>query len=846
LCHKYQEEEKMKKGKRFLCLLLVVALTLSIMSTGVLAATANNAPADEATAQSLSGDLFKDLTSALESIKSKLTDSSLVKQLNDLLTSGSQKISDWQSFFGDLFKHDVNGTNALIASILKSNAANNQSMLTALANAFSELTDAQVKNLTQALSVDNINYLLDTLHKNNTAAFDKLVSLLPSTKAAEVLKDAMAGNKELLGDLIGAFNADDLTTILQNFNDDQLQALTKALGSNQSAFQTVINNLPSAKLADLLKNFNSADLPAVIENLSPANLTKALEDLTASNVAALMDVLKGNTDAMNALVKNLPSSRLAEALKTFNEDNLNALLNVLNSDNMAKVLDNLSATSLANALKTLDNGNLAKILDNMSATKLAEALKTLDNGNLAKILDNMSATKLAEALKSLAPLDLNNLVNQFSPAKLAEILKNLDTTSLVDLLKTLSTNKLNGLKALISAMDPQQLLTALETLKAENIDAFKALLNSDALTAIMKNLTSGQLVDALAAANKDNIQALMDVLTGNSVLAKNLLLALKELNAQSLENLLNLLSKSEIADLLSKLGLTGIEDLLKNLSNNDIISLLKNLFAKGFSFEEISNFLKSLINGSSDSSFISRIKAILDKLKSLLTGDTDISDDKTPLADAGMLNSTDHNAYVSGYPNGTFKPTGRLTRAEAAQMLYNLLTDTARTMYSSSSNSFSDVSADKWYNVPVSTLTSAGAINGYANGTYRPAQNITRAEFTKILVAMYGVDSTATCSYNDVSSSNWAYQYIATAAKLGWIAGYSDGSFKPGQPITRAETVTILNRVLSRSFDTSFTGSVRTFVDVQRGLWYYNDVMEAANGHTYTRTGTVETWTALK
>jgi Mg/Co/Ni transporter MgtE len=784
LCHKYQEEEKMKKGKRFLCLLLVVALTLSIMSTGVLAATANNAPADEATAQSLSGDLFKDLTSALESIKSKLTDSSLVKQLNDLLTSGSQKISDWQSFFGDLFKHDVNGTNALIASILKSNAANNQSMLTALANAFSELTDAQVKNLTQALSVDNINYLLDTLHKNNTAAFDKLVSLLPSTKAAEVLKDAMAGNKELLGDLIGAFNADDLTTILQNFNDDQLQALTKALGSNQSAFQTVINNLPS--------------------------------------------------------------SRLAEALKTFNEDNLNALLNVLNSDNMAKVLDNLSATSLANALKTLDNGNLAKILDNMSATKLAEALKTLDNGNLAKILDNMSATKLAEALKSLAPLDLNNLVNQFSPAKLAEILKNLDTTSLADLLKTLSTNKLNGLKALISAMDPQQLLTALETLKAENIDAFKALLNSDALTAIMKNLTSGQLVDALAAANKDNIQALMDVLTGNSVLAKNLLLALKELNAQSLENLLNLLSKSEIADLLSKLGLTGIEDLLKNLSNNDIISLLKNLFAKGFSFEEISNFLKSLINGSSDSSFISRIKAILDKLKSLLTGDTDISDDKTPLADAGMLNSTDHNAYVSGYPNGTFKPTGRLTRAEAAQMLYNLLTDTARTMYSSSSNSFSDVSADKWYNVPVSTLTSAGAINGYANGTYRPAQNITRAEFTKILVAMYGVDSTATCSYNDVSSSNWAYQYIATAAKLGWIAGYSDGSFKPGQPITRAETVTILNRVLSRSFDTSFTGSVRTFVDVQRGLWYYNDVMEAANGHTYTRTGTVETWTALK
>ena len=229
-----------------------------------------------------------------------------------------------------------------------------------------------------------------------------------------------------------------------------------------------------------------------------------------------------------------------------------------------------------------------------------------------------------------------------------------------------------------------------------------------------------------------------------------------------------------------------------------------------------------------------------------ITGSTDISDSSTPLADAGMLNSTDHIAYVNGYPNGAFKPAGNLTRAEAAQMLYNLLTDTSRSMYSSSSNSFTDVPAGKWYNVPVSTLANAGVINGYGNGTFGPGRNITRAEFTKIIVAMYGVDSTATCSYSDVPTSSWAYQYIATAAKLGWVGGYSNGTFAPGKPITRAETVTILNRVLSRSFDTSYTGSLKTFFDVPNGQWYYNNVMEAANGHTYTRNGSSETWTGTK
>jgi len=230
---------------------------------------------------------------------------------------------------------------------------------------------------------------------------------------------------------------------------------------------------------------------------------------------------------------------------------------------------------------------------------------------------------------------------------------------------------------------------------------------------------------------------------------------------------------------------------------------------------------------------------------------TDISESGTPLSGGAMeLDSTDHRAYINGYSNGTFRPAGTLTRAEAAQMLYNLLTSESRSKYYVTTNSFTDVNAGKWYNAAVSTLANAGVVSGYADGTFKPAIAVTRGEFVKMIVAMYGVNPSASASYSDVSSANWAYQYVATASAQGWMGGYPDGTFRPGRSISRAEAVTFLNRVLGRSCDTSYAAanarSLKTFSDIATGAWYYGAVIEAANGHNYTRNGGAETWTGLK
>jgi len=180
-------------------------------------------------------------------------------------------------------------------------------------------------------------------------------------------------------------------------------------------------------------------------------------------------------------------------------------------------------------------------------------------------------------------------------------------------------------------------------------------------------------------------------------------------------------------------------------------------------------------------------------------------------------------------------------------MLYNLLTDDSRAQYYITTNSFTDVSAGKWYNAAVSTLANAGVIDGYKDGTFKPDRAITRAEFIKLVVAMYGVSENASASFTDLSASNWAYKYIATAAAKGWITGYTDGSCGAARNMQRGEAVTFMNRVLGRTCDTSYVSANRaslvTFTDVPTGLWCYGAVMEAANAHTYTVSGTSETWT---
>lgn len=232
---------------------------------------------------------------------------------------------------------------------------------------------------------------------------------------------------------------------------------------------------------------------------------------------------------------------------------------------------------------------------------------------------------------------------------------------------------------------------------------------------------------------------------------------------------------------------------------------------------------------------------------------TTIGDDDTPAASAPAavtLDRTDHIAYVSGYPDDSFRPNGAITRAETAAGLYRLLSAETRTAYASDTNSFADCYPDAWYNDAVSTLANAGILNGYSNGTFRPDAPISRAELTAVVLRFYAASEGADAAdaFTDVAGS-WARVSIDRAAALGLVHGYADGSFRPEQSVTRAEAVTLLNGALGREPDAAhLLSGMKTWTDnADPGAWYYAAVQEAGNGHAYTLSAAsrTEIWTSL-
>lgn len=216
------------------------------------------------------------------------------------------------------------------------------------------------------------------------------------------------------------------------------------------------------------------------------------------------------------------------------------------------------------------------------------------------------------------------------------------------------------------------------------------------------------------------------------------------------------------------------------------------------------------------------------------------------------LNTDDHYAYVVGYPDGTVQPQGDITRAEAATIFFRLLSDSSRSYYWSTTNDYTDVNSGDWYNNAISTLSNAGIISGYPDGTFRPNAPITRAEMAKIIAVFAKLD-TRVDRFTDIDG-HWAESYIRLAAGNEWIEGYPNGTFKPQQSITRAETMTMINRVLERvpskiSHLLPYE-KMLTFVDNNPGDWFYIAVQEATNSHTYQRsvreTKGDEQWIALR
>ena len=209
------------------------------------------------------------------------------------------------------------------------------------------------------------------------------------------------------------------------------------------------------------------------------------------------------------------------------------------------------------------------------------------------------------------------------------------------------------------------------------------------------------------------------------------------------------------------------------------------------------------------------------------------------------LNTADHFAYVQGYPDGTVKPAGNITRAETAAILFRLMDDASRKTYYSTKSGFRDVASGSWYNTYVATLNNAGVITDSSNGYFRPNEAITRAELAAML-AKFSETTSAANYFNDVSAKYWAANAIAICAKLGWITGYPDGTFRPDRNVTRAELMAMINRATGRAPKSAdaFLPGMKTWIDNTSDKWYYLDVQEATNSHSYTVKGS-ETWTAL-
>lgn len=210
-----------------------------------------------------------------------------------------------------------------------------------------------------------------------------------------------------------------------------------------------------------------------------------------------------------------------------------------------------------------------------------------------------------------------------------------------------------------------------------------------------------------------------------------------------------------------------------------------------------------------------------------------------------LLNTEDHIQYLFGYPEGTFGPENNMTRAEVAQMFYNLLLDQDVTI----TKTFDDVPANAWYAKAVNTLASLGVVSGVGNGDFEPERSITRAEFTSIAMKFAEGKTGGTNIFSDVKSTDWFYRAVVNSTQYGWIHGYGDGTFRPNNPITRVEVTAIVNNMLGREADVDFVtehyDELNHFSDLAVSHWGYYHIVEATNDHDYTKPSSGENWTEL-
>ena len=212
-----------------------------------------------------------------------------------------------------------------------------------------------------------------------------------------------------------------------------------------------------------------------------------------------------------------------------------------------------------------------------------------------------------------------------------------------------------------------------------------------------------------------------------------------------------------------------------------------------------------------------------------------------------LLNDSDHFAYVIGYMDGNVRPYGLISRAETTTIFFRLLKDSVRDGNLLTSNTYTDVADDYWANTAISTMTGLGIVQGRSTTTFDPKAPITRAQFAAICARFDTGKSNGEQTFSDIQG-HWAEKYIQRAAELGWIKGFEDGTFRPDTYITRAQAMTMINRVLNRipEDESDLLPGMNVWPDCNPGDWFYLAIQEATNSHDYRhKAGSYETWTGL-
>ncbi|MCL2674770.1 MAG: S-layer homology domain-containing protein, partial [Defluviitaleaceae bacterium] len=208
----------------------------------------------------------------------------------------------------------------------------------------------------------------------------------------------------------------------------------------------------------------------------------------------------------------------------------------------------------------------------------------------------------------------------------------------------------------------------------------------------------------------------------------------------------------------------------------------------------------------------------------------------------------EHIAYISGFPDGTFRPSQAITRAEVSMILFRLLDSNAK--YSPQANHFSDVQAGRWYAQAINYLAGRNILAGEHNGTFRPNDSMTRAELAAVMSRFFELGESGMSSFYDVNANHWAFRYIMNAEGRGWVSGYDDRTFRPNNAIIRAEAVTLINRVLNRNPNPAtireHLAGVTVFTDITQGHWAFYQVMEASISHEFEIDANgLEIWTYI-